>query len=272
MTRFVTEAFEREFSERLNVRDAIAVTNGTSALIATLWSLDLQPGDEVVTTPFTFLATSNAILICGASPVFADINPDTLLIDPSAIADAVTSRTRAILPVHLFGQICDMDAIIRIAERWGIPVIEDAAQAFGACRSEKYVGTFGDAGCFSFYKTKNLSTFEGGMIAVPAHSRMDAARIRAITNQGDVGGKRYEYIGFNFRMPEPCALIGLQHLKLHWPAIQAELGRYGVADGYYPLVVYDQPAYRRLGIHGNCPVAENAARGVALRQEQAGRK
>lgn len=263
MTRFVTEAFEQAFASRLEVQDAIAVTSGTSALIATLWSLNLQPGDEVITTPFTFMATANSIVICGATPVFADIHPDTLLIDPRAIAEAMTTRTRAIIPVHLFGRVCAMDEILRLAEPAGIPVIEDTAQALGATWQGQYAGTIGDAGCFSFYKTKNLSTFEGGMITIPEHSRLDARRIRAITNQGDVGGKQYEYIGFNFRMPEPCALIGLQQIKMHWPAIQAELGRYGVSDGYYPRVIYDQPAYRKLGIRGNCPIAEDAARQVA---------
>lgn len=265
MTRFVIDAFEQEFASRLNVRHAIAVNNGTSALIASLWSMDLQPGDEVITTAFTFIATSNAILIAGGRPVFADIAPDTLLIDPEAIATAITPRTRAIIPVHLFGRVCPMSKICDLAAEHELVVIEDTAQALGARAEDQFAGTFGDAGCFSFYKTKNLSTFEGGMIAVPECSRLDAERIRAITNQGDTGGRSFEYVGFNFRMPEPCALIGLQHLKLHWPAVLAELGRYGTVDGYYPRVVYDQPAYRKLGIRGDCPIAEQVAREVAAR-------
>lgn len=268
MTRFVTEAFEREFAQRLDVPNAIAVSNGTAALIAVLWSLDLQPGDEVITTPFTFVATANAILIAGGRPVFADIESETLLIDPEAISSAITARTRAIIPVHLFGRVCPMSKICALAEEHELIVVEDTAQALGARAAGRFAGTFADAGCFSFYKTKNLSTFEGGMIAIPEGSRLDAGAIRAITNQGDTGSRCFEHIGFNFRMPEPCALIGLQQIKLHWPAIMAELGRYSSADGYYPRVIYHQPAYRKLGIQGNCPVAEQAAREVAERLNQ----
>lgn len=271
MTRFVTDAFEAEFSHRFGGCSAIAVNSGTSALIAVLWSLDLKPGDEVITTPFTFVATANAIVIAGGTPVFADIHPDTLLIDPAAIEELITPRTRAIVPVHLFGRVCAMDEILPIAAQHNLIVVEDTAQALGAKFGEFWAGTLSDAGCFSFYKTKNLSTFEGGMIAVPPQSRLSADRIRAITNQGDLGGKTYGEIGFNFRIPEPCALIGLQALKLHWPGILAELGRYGTPDGYYPRLVYQHPVYERGGITGNCPHAEQAAAAVyqkSLAQEQ----
>lgn len=268
MTRFVTEAFEAAFQDRFGVPHAIAVNSGTSALIAALWSLELQPGDEVVTTPFTFMATANAIVIAGGTPVFADIDPETLLIDPADVARRITPRTRAILPVHLFGRVCAMDPLLNVAAEHRLFVIEDTAQALGAAWQGRYAGTLADCGCYSFYKTKNLSTFEGGMIALPSGSRMQADRIRAITNQGDTGGKTYEHIGFNFRMPEPCALIGLQSLKLHWPGVAAELGRYGPADGYYPQLIYETPAYRRRGFTGRCPVAEQAARSVASRHSR----
>lgn len=263
MTRFVTTAFEDEFARRLEVPHAIAVNSGTSALIAALWALDLAPGDEVITTPFTFVATANAIVIAGGRPVFADIDAESLLIDPREIVRQLTPRTRAIVPVHLFGRPCPMADILQIAADRGLYVIEDTAQALGARCGERYAGTVGDCGCFSFYKTKNLSTFEGGMLAVPAHSRLDPAILRSITNQGDDGEKVYGRIGFNFRLPEPCALVGLERLKLHWPAIQAELGRYGPQDGYYPEVVYRQPSFRKLGIGGDCPIAEQVACSVA---------
>jgi perosamine synthetase len=266
MTRFVTEAFERQFAETFDVPDAIAVNSGTSALIAALWSLELQPGYEVITTPFTFMATVNAILIAGGTPVFADIDPETYLIDPRDMRRKITDRTRALLPVHLFGRVCPMAEILDLRSRYDLVVIEDTAQALGARQGDRYAGTLADAGCFSFYKTKNLSTFEGGMIAIPDRSRLDAMAVRAIANQGDVGGKRYEWIGFNFRMPEPCALIGLEQLKLHWPGVLAELGRYGIDNGYYPQLVYETPAYRRLGLAGDCPVAERLARYVAEQQ------
>lgn len=265
MTRFVTTAFEEAFCERLDVPHAIAVCNGTAALIAALWSLDLEPGDEVITTPFTFLATANAIVIAGGTPVFADIDHETLLIDPDEVRRKLTPHTRALLPVHLFGRVCEMDRLRELAEAQSLVLIEDTAQALGADWRGRYAGTLADCGCFSFYKTKNLSTFEGGMIAVPAGSRLDPVKLRAITNQGDVGEKRFEYLGFNFRMPEPCALIGLQSLKFHWPGIVAELGRYGLQDGYYPRLVYQEPAYRRLGISGDCPIAERIAGEVASR-------
>jgi dTDP-4-amino-4,6-dideoxygalactose transaminase len=268
MTRFVTDTFERTFAERLKVPHAIAVNSGTSALIAALWALDLQPGDEVVTTPYTFVATANAILIAGGRPVFADVDPQTLLLDPQEVERKISPRTRALLPVHLFGQVCPLDRFQRLAQASGLYLIEDTAQALGATWQGRYAGTSGDCGCFSFYKTKNLSTFEGGLLAVPANSRIDPIKLRAITTQGDVGGRQYEHLGFNFRMPEPCALLGLERLKFHWPAIQAELGRYGAQDGYYPRLVYQEPFYRRLGITGNCPIAEQAA----ARVSQAGRE
>ena len=132
MTWFVTQELEREFGRRFDVPHAVAVNSGTSALMATLWSLELQRGDEVITTPYTFIATSNAIVVAGGRPVFADIDPATLLIDPAEIEQAVTPRTRAIIPVHLFGRVCEMDAINDIARRHGLIVIEDTAQALGA--------------------------------------------------------------------------------------------------------------------------------------------
>ena len=171
MPAVVREIFENYVKERFGLQDCIAVNNGTSALIAPLWSLDLKPGDEVITTPFTFIATSNAILIAGGKPVFVDINPETYLIDPNKIEQAITENTRAIIPVHLYGRVCDMEAINEIAKKYNLPVIEDTALAFGAtCHCGEYAGMMSDAGTFSFYKTKNISTFEGGMICTPVGS------------------------------------------------------------------------------------------------------
>ena len=168
MPAIIRNIFEEYVKDTFNLQDCIAVNNGTSALIAPLWSMNLKPDDEVITTPFTYIATSNAILIAGAKPVFVDIDPDTLLIDPKKIEQAITEKTKAIIPVHLYGKICDMYAINEIARRYDIAVIEDTAQAFGAVREDgRHAGMMADAGTFSFYKTKNISTFEGGMICVP---------------------------------------------------------------------------------------------------------
>jgi dTDP-4-amino-4,6-dideoxygalactose transaminase len=214
-----------------------------------------------------------------------DIEPTTCLIDESKITDAITEKTEAIVPVHLFGRMCNMPAIKHIAKTDGLLVIEDAAQAFGAempwpngTQEMVKAGMWGDAGCFSFYKTKSFSTFEGGCITVPDDSRLDPIRVRRITrdgtsaaaDEGDTMVKSVEKytlkdVGFNFRMSEPCALVGLERLKLHRPSVTAELGRYGPWDGYYPRVVYDQPIYRKLWgdkWEGSCPVAEEIANRV----------
>ncbi len=264
MPAVVRDIFEEYVKERFGLKDCIAVNNGTSALIAPLWSMDLQPGDEVITTPFTFIATTNAIVIAGATPVFVDIDPTTYLIDTKKIEKAITSRTRAIIPVHLYGRVCNMDVINEIAAKHNLVVIEDTAQAFGAeYRSDEYAGMLSDCGTFSFYKTKNISTFEGGMICVPKGSRLDSEKIRSICDQGQIGKYNHEYIGFNFRLAEPLCLMALEQMKIHMTGIKAELGLRGPAQGHYPRVVYDQPIYKRKGITGDCPVAERVAAEIA---------
>ena len=253
----VRNMFEEYVKDRFDLEDCIAVNNGTSALIACLWSMDLKPGDEVITTPFTFIATSNAILIAGAKPVFVDIDPDTLLIDPERVKSAITEKTKAIIPVHLYGRICEMEKINKIAQDNNLVVIEDTAQAFGAeDNSGKFAGMISDAGTFSFYKTKNISTFEGGMICVPRGSRLDAEKIRSICDQGQVGKYNHEYVGFNFRLAEPLCLMALEQMKIHMTGVKAELGLRGPEQGHYPDVVYNQPAYKKIGLSGDCPIAE----------------
>jgi len=268
MPAFVRDEFERYVKERFDLEECIAVNNGTSALIAPLWSMDLNPGDEVITTPFTFIATSNAILIAGGTPVFVDIDPDTWLLDPTKIEAAITDRTKAIIPVHLYGRICQMEKISEIAEKHNLIVVEDTAQAFGATTPDgKYAGMMADVGTFSFYKTKNISTFEGGMICVPKNSRLDAAKIRSICNQGQMGKYNHVHVGFNFRLAEPLCLMAYEQMKLHMVGITGELGIRGPAQGHYPNVVYEQAAYVKRGITGNCPVAEEAARTVRRMSE-----
>lgn len=255
----IRNIFENYVKEKFELDDCIAVNNGTSALIASLWSMNLQPGDEVITTPFTFIATTNAILIAGGKPVFVDINPNSYLIDENKIEQAITANTKAIMPVHLYGTICNMDTINKIAKKHNLVVIEDSSQAFGAEINGQYAGMSADAGTFSFYKTKNISTFEGGMICVPKNSLLDSSKIRAICDQGQVGRYNHEFIGFNFRLAEPLCLMAYEQMKLHMTGIKAELGLRGPKQGHYPKLVYQQPAYIERGIDGDCPIAESVA-------------
>ena len=263
MPNVIRNIFEEYVTERFDLQDTIAVNNGTSALIAPLWSMDLQPDDEVITTPFTFIATTNAVLIAGGKPVFVDIDPNTLLIDVNKIEDAITDKTKAIIPVHLYGRVCQMDEIKQLAEKYNLTIIEDTAQAFAATDHKgRHAGMMSDVGTFSFYKTKNISTFEGGMICIPKGSRLDHEKIRAICNQGQVGRYNHEYVGFNFRLAEPLCLMAYEQMKLHMEGIKAELGYRGPEKGHYPNVVYEQPAYIRMGITGDCPIAEQIARSI----------
>lgn len=263
MPQIVRNIFENYVKERFDLKDCIAVNNGTSALIACTWSMDLKPTDEIITTPFTFIATSNSILIGGGKPVFVDIDPNTLLIDPDKIEAAITKNTRAIMPVHLYGRVCEMEKINAIAKKYNLIVIEDTAQAFGAtCHCGKYAGMQSDVGTFSFYKTKNISTFEGGMICVPKNSKLDAKKIRSICDQGQDGRYNHINIGFNFRLAEPLCLMAYEQMKLHMTGIKAELGIRGPTQGHYPNVVYEQPVYIEKGITGNCPIAESVAKKI----------
>lgn len=263
MPEIIRNIFEKYVIDTFNLKDCIAVNNGTSALIAPLWSMDLQPNDEIITTPFTFIATSNAILIAGAKPVFVDIDPNTYLIDTNLIEKAITKNTKAILPVHLYGRICDMDRILEIADKYNLIVIEDSAQAFGAMTNDnRYAGMMSDIGTFSFYKTKNISTFEGGMICIPHDSKLNHIKIRSICNQGQIGRYNHEYLGFNFRLAEPLCLMAYEQMKLHMVGIKSELGIRGPKQGHYPKVVYDQPIYKKMNIVGNCPIAENIAKSI----------
>ena len=259
MPQIIRNIFEDYVKDKYDLQDRISVNSGTSGLIASLWSLDLKSDDEIITTPFTFIATSNAILIAGGKPVFVDIDPQTYLIDPRKIEDAITEKTKAIIPVHLYGRVCEMESILSIAKKYSLHVIEDSAQAFGASYKDKYAGMMSDCGCFSFYKTKNISTFEGGMICIPKNSTMQSKKIRAICDQGQVGKYNHEYVGFNFRLAEPLCLMALEQMKIHMKGIKAELGLRGPDQGHYPKVVYDQPAYRNANISGNCPIAESVA-------------
>ncbi len=204
--------FEKKVARYHGVREAVGVASCTDALHLSIDALGIGEGDEVITTPFTFFATVESILYTGATPVFVDIEPDTLNIDTGRIEASVTKRTKAILPVHLFGNPADMGSIMRIAKKYRLKVIEDCAQSFGARLNGKKTGSFGDTGCFSFYPSKNLGGYgDGGMIVVN-ESRV-ADRIRELRNHGSSGSYRHSRVGFNSRLDEIQAGILLVKFK-----------------------------------------------------------
>jgi dTDP-4-amino-4,6-dideoxygalactose transaminase len=203
--------FEKKFAEFAGTKYAIATSSGTTALHVALLACGIGKGDDVITTPFTFAATGNSILYTGAKPVFIDINPATFNIDPEKIEKAITKKTKAIMPVHLYGQSADMNKINEIAEKHDLLVIEDAAQAHGSVYKNKKVGSMGNMGCFSFYPTKNMTTSEGGMITT--NNEELAEKSRMFRSHGET--KRYEHavLGYNFRMTDIAAAIGITQLK-----------------------------------------------------------
>lgn len=205
-----TKAFEEEFAAFCGVKHAVATNSGTTALHAALLAHGIGPGDEVITTPFTFIASVNSIIFTGARPVFADILPETYNIDPDSIRALITPKTKAIMPVHLYGLICDMEAIQAIADEHGVPVIEDAAQAIGATRSGKRAGSFG-TGCFSLYATKNVMCGEGGMITT--NDKEIATRARLIRSHGSSRRYYHDTLGYNYRMMDLTAAIGRIQLQ-----------------------------------------------------------
>ena len=207
-------AFEREFAEYSGGGEAIGVNSGTSALHVALLAAGVGPGDEVITTPFSFAATAGTIHYCGATPVFADIDPVTFNIDPAKVAAAITPRTKAILPVHLYGQPAEMDPILEVARTRQIVVIEDAAQAHGAEYRGRRVGSLADMACFSFYPTKNLGAY-GEAGAVVTQNAEYAAKLRLLRNWG---GPRYQHDirAFNYRMENlngAMLRVKLRHLE-----------------------------------------------------------
>jgi len=202
--------FEARFAELCGVKHAVAVASGTAALWLTLLAHGIGPGDEVITTPFSFIASSNCVLYVGARPVFVDIEPDTCLVDAAAIKSKITERTRAILPVHLYGQPCDMAAIVEIADRHDLAIVEDACQAHGATYEGQSVGSFG-AGCFSFYPTKNMTTGEGGIVTT--NDAALAEQLRLLRNHGQSQRYRHDILGYHCRTTDIQAAIGLVQLE-----------------------------------------------------------
>lgn len=205
--------FENEFSRFVGTKYAVAVNNGTSALHAALLASGVDPGDEVIVPSLTFVATAEVVALAGAKPVFVDIDPQTYCMDPNEIEGAVTERTKAVIPVHLYGLTADMNHIMRIARDYGLVVIEDAAQAHGAEYKGRKAGALGDMGCFSFYGSKNMTTGEGGMMTTSR--REFAENLSLIRNHGEEKYYQSIMVGHNYRMPEIEAAIGFaQLLKL----------------------------------------------------------
>ncbi len=200
----MVERLEALFAEATGARYAIAVSSGTAALHLALLAHGIGEGDEVITTAFTFIASVNSILFVGARPVLVDIDPHTFNLDLAQVEAAITPRTRALMPVDLYGQPCDMDAVMRIAERHGLAVIHDAAQSIGAAVRSRRVGSFGTA-CFSLYQTKNITAGEGGMITTD--DAAIAERCRKIRNHGMQRRYQHEMIGYNVRLSDLHAAV-----------------------------------------------------------------
>lgn len=206
------EALEKEIAEYSSTRFATGCASGSDALLLALMALDLQPGDEVVTTPFSFFATASAITRLGAIPRFVDVNPQTYNLDASQIEAVITPRTRAIMPVHLYGQCADMESILAIAERHDLPVLEDAAQAIGARDRGRRAGSMGQIGCFSFYPTKNLGGAGDGGMLVTNDERL-SERLRRLRVHGGATEYHHDEVGVNSRLDAMQAAILRVKLK-----------------------------------------------------------
>jgi perosamine synthetase len=204
-----TAKFEEKFAQACGVKHAIATSSGTTALHIALLAHGIGADDEVITTSFTFIASANSILFTGAKPVFVDICPDTFNLDPDLVERAITPRTKAIMPVHLYGYVCDMDALQAIADKHGLAIIEDACQAVGASYKDKRAGSFG-TGCFSLYATKNIMSGEGGMITTSDDDIAEQCRL--LRSHGMKRRYYHDMLGFNFRMTDLCAAIGLAQI------------------------------------------------------------
>jgi perosamine synthetase len=209
----VSRELEKEFASYVGSKYATVTSNGTTALSTALDAMGINPGDEVITSPFTFIASANSIAMVGAVPIFVDIDPATYNIDPELIEAAITKKTTAIMPVHIFGMPSDMKRIMETAEKHNLQVIEDACQAHGAKVGNKLVGSIGHTAAFSFYATKNMMTGEGGMITTNDEEIMDRALMIKNHGRGKQGGYSHFQIGYNNRMMDIVSALGRVQLK-----------------------------------------------------------
>jgi len=271
------ERFERAFADYIGVSDAVAVSNGTVALHLALHALGIKAGDEVLVPDLTFVATVHAVLQTGATPVFVDVEPDTWCIDPIAAARAITPRTRAIIPVHLYGHPADMDAIQGVADKGSLVIVEDAAEAHGAQWRGRRVGSIGKVGVFSFYGNKIITTGEGGMVT--SNDTTFASRLRYLKNHGMSPQRRYYHteLAFNYRMTNIQAALGLAQLEQidHFIEQKRKIYRWyaeGLA-GVRGIVLNSERQYARnvywmssLVLGEDCPIArQELADFLALR-------
>jgi perosamine synthetase len=206
--------FEQTFRQRLKVKHAIAASSGTAALHLLWRALEVGAGDEVITTPFSFIASANSILFDGGRAVFVDIDPETWQLDVDRIAGAITPQTKALLPVDVFGSLPDMDAVWSIAKKYDLHVLEDSCEALGASYKGRLAGTFGEAGTFGFYPNKQITTGEGGMIVT--NDDEIAFRVRSLRNQGrdpDAGWLQHTRLGFNFRLSDIHCALGVVQMR-----------------------------------------------------------
>ncbi|MCS7000660.1 MAG: DegT/DnrJ/EryC1/StrS family aminotransferase [Bacteroidota bacterium] len=231
------DAFEQQFAAFVGARHAISVCNGTVALHVALAALGIRPGDEVIVPTFTYIAPVNAIVYCGATPIFVDSDPYTWQLDPADVSRRISPRTKAIVAVHLYGHPADVGALRLLAQEHGLFLIEDCAEAFGAYYEGKHVGTFGDVATFSFYGNKTITTGEGGMVVTD--DDMLAERIRRLKGQGLAPYREYwhDIIGYNYRMTNIAAAIGLAQLEqaeyfLHRKRAIAELYQQSLAGTF----------------------------------------
>jgi perosamine synthetase len=216
------EKFEKKINQFIGTKYALGVGSGTQALHLSLRSLDIGPGDEVIVPTLTFAATANAVIYCGATPVFADVQSDSFNIDPKSISQKINKKTKAIIPVHYGGQACDMDKIISISKKHNLFIVEDCAHALGSTFKKKYCGNIGDIGCYSFYPTKIITTGEGGMLVTNNKKLHDRNRIfrsqgmNIMPNQREKQHKwKYDIVdlGYNYRMDEIGAALGFSQSK-----------------------------------------------------------
>ena len=212
--------FEEKSAQRLGARHAVSVANCTAALHLSLLALGIKEDDEVLVADYTFPATGHAVLFCKAKPVFVDIDPKTYTIDPNLIEEKITPKTRAIIPVHIFGQPADMDAIMQIAQRHGLKVVEDAACAFGARYKDRFAGTIGDIGCFSFHARKGITTGEGGMVVTGDGELAEKIRrlsvfgmVSAWKREGTVVSPEFVDLGYNYKLSDITAAVGVAQLQ-----------------------------------------------------------
>lgn len=206
-----TAELEKDFAKYCGTKHALALNSGTAAIHAALHAAGIGEGDEVITVPFSFIATVNPILMLGARPVFVDVTPDTFCLDVTKLERAITPKTKAIIPVHLFGQPADMDEINNIAKKRGLAVIEDSCQAVSAEYKGEKTGSLGDIGCFSLYATKNITSGEGGLITT--NSDEYAELIRRFRQHGMSAPYQYEELGYNYRITDLQSAIAVEQLK-----------------------------------------------------------